>query len=67
MDSKEALEWFNQNKKKVKVSSESAKKAKEVIESMDATPEQKKVLMNGLSLLGGFNIQLNKNFEEKKD
>ena len=67
MDSKQALEWFNQNKKKVKVSSESAKKAKEVIESMDATPEQKKVLMNGLSLLGGFNIQLNKNFEEKKD
>ena len=67
MDSKEALEWFNQNKKKVKVSSESAKKAKEVIESMDATPEQKKVLMNGLSMLGGFNIQLNKNPEEKKD
>ena len=67
MDSKEALEWFNQNKKKVKVSSESAKKAKEVIESMDATPEQKKVLMNGLSMLGGFNIQLNKNSEEKKD
>lgn len=67
MDSKEALEWFNKNKKKVKVSSESAKKAKEVIESMDATPEQKKVLMNGLSMLGGFNIQLNKNSEEKKD
>ena len=67
MDSKQALEWFNQNKKKVKVSSESAKKAKEVIESMDATPEQKKVLMNGLSMLGGFNIQLNKNSEEKKD
>ena len=67
MDSKQALEWFNQNKKKVKVSSESAKKAKEVIESMDATPEQKKVLMNGLSMLGGFNIQLNKNPEEKKD
>ena len=57
----------SQNKKKVKVSSESAKKAKEVIESMDATPEQKKVLMNGLSMLGGFNIQLNKNPEEKKD
>jgi len=34
---------------------------------MDATPEQKKVLMNGLSMLGGFNIQLNKNSEEKKD
>lgn len=67
MDSKQALEWFNQNKKKVKVSSESAKKAKEVIESMNATPEQKKVLMNGLSMLGGFNIQLNKNPEEKKD
>ena len=67
MDSKKALEWFNQNKKKVKVSSESAKKAKEVIESMDASPEQKKVLMNGLSMLGGFNIQLNKNSEEKKD
>ena len=67
MDSKQALEWFNNNKKKVKVSSESAKKAKEVIESMDATPEQKKVLMNGLSMLGGFNIQLNKNSEEKKD
>tara|TARA_X000001388_G_scaffold37848_1_gene26757 strand:- start:816 stop:1019 length:204 start_codon:yes stop_codon:yes gene_type:complete len=67
MDSKKALEWFNKNKKKVNISSESAKKAKEVIESMDASPEQKKVLMNGLSMLGGFNIQLNKNSEEKKD
>lgn len=67
MDSKQALEWFNQNKKKVKVSSESAKKAKEVIESMNASPEQKKLLMSGLSMLGGFNIQLNKNPEEKKD
>ena len=67
MDSKQALEWFNKYKKKVKISPESANKAKQVIESMDATPEQKKVLMNGLSMLGGFNIQLNKNSEEKKD
>ena len=67
MDSKKALEWFNQNKKKVKISPESTNKAKQVIESMDATPEQKKVLMNGLSMLGGFNIQLNKTSEEKKD
>jgi hypothetical protein len=67
MDSKQALEWFNKNKKKVKISPESANKAKQVIESMDATPEQTKVLMNGLSMLGGFNIQLNKNSEEKKD